>query len=553
MNTTSNEKLVSSTLNYLYLEKTTIEDAKKKFSDYQSVGVIKENYAFDDNEWQTTDEYSNVGFHFRFNKFTYNNYKALFNIELDDFVLYLKAYLISLFGKNSLETIRNVLRDIIRILNVQPEDIYGVTEKINIYVPNLCSDFFASLPEASNISNIDELIDSIDSYSDVNLYNKNNNNAKRSLFDMDTYFKFDEIIRGYWKSDISEEERLFYYPLYLWWIVTAVIPLRPREFLLTERSCLKKNSKGEYLLTLRRNRLKGGSNIHEYKIVGDYSSDTYKIPNYLGEEINNYIKLTEKYEDTEINTLFIADTHYKKWGQKKHSDSRFLTYTNMNTILKYFYKEIIGEKYNYITVYENEATYLPDNQIGYIHLGDTRHIAMINLMQEGGTPMLAMFLAGHTNTEMASHYYTNVTRLIECKTYREYRRIASDNTKYEISNYSSLPQIGSFKKLSDGGRCYSSKYNNEEIDDCLKSMGDNGEIGYCPNCHYYRNNTISFFSSDDIYKKHIKDDCEALKEAINLIREEKGDVEDIGEALLKLKSSSKSYEAYLLEKQRRGL
>ena len=551
MNTTSTEKLVSSTLNYLYLEKTTVEDAKNKFNDYQDAGVIKENYSFDDDEWQTTDEYSNVGFHFKFNKFTYNNYKSMFNIELDDFVSYLKAYLISLFGKNSLETIRNVLLDIIRILNVQPDDIYGVTEQINIYAPNLCSDFFASLPETSNISNIDELIDSIDSYSDVNLYKSNS--AKRPLFDMDTYFKFDEIIREYWKSDISDDERLFYYPLYLWWILTAVIPLRPREFLLTERSCLKKNSKGEYLLTLRRNQLKGSNNTHEYKIVGDYSSDTYKIPDYLGIEIEQYIKITEKYDNTDINTLFVTEPHYKKWGQKKHSDSRFLSYINMNTILKYFYKEIIGERYNYIAVYENEGTYLPDNQIGYIHLGDTRHIAMINLMQEGGTPMLAMFLSGHTNTDMASHYYSNVTRLIECKTYREYKRIASNNTKFEISRYSSLPQVNNYSKLEDGGRCHSSKYINGEIEDCLKSLGDNGEIGYCPNCLYYRNNTISFFSSDDIYKKHIKDDCDALKEAINLIREEKGDVEDIGEALLKLKSSSKSYEAYLLEKQRRGL
>lgn len=551
MNTTSTEKLVSSTLNYLYLEKTTVDDAKKKFIDYQNAGVIKDNCSFEDDEWQTTNEYSNVGFHFKFSRFTYNNYKSLFNIDMEDFVSYLKAYLISLFGKNSLETIRNVLLDVIRILKVQPDDIYGVTDKINLYVPNLCSDFLASLPEVSKISNIDELIDSIDSYSDINLYKSNS--AKRPLFDMDTYFKFDEIIREYWKSDISDEERLFYYPLYLWWTLTAVIPLRPREFLLTERDCLKKTSKDEYLLTLRRNQLKGNSHTHEYKIVGDYSSDTYKIPNYLGKEIEHYVRITEKYEDTEINTLFVTDPHYKKWGQKKPSVSRFLTYINLNTILKYFYKEIIGERYNYTTVYENETTYLPDNQIGYIHLGDTRHIAMINLMQEGGTPMLAMFLAGHTNTEMASHYYSNVTRLIECKTYREYRRIVSDNTKFEISKVFSLPQVGNFKELCDGGRCYSPKYNNEEIDDCLKSIGDNGEIGYCPNCIYYRNNTISFFSSDDIYKKHIKDDCDALKDAINLIREEKGDVEDIGEALLKLKSSSKSYEAYLLEKQRRGL
>lgn len=550
MKTATTESLVSSSLNYIYLDKLVLEDAKKKYIDYQNEGVIIQGYCFDDNTWKTTDEYSNVGFHFRFDIFSYNKYKPLFNMELNEFISYLKAYLISLFGKNALETIRCVLLDIRRIMKTSPDDIYGTTKEIRLYAPNLCSDFFSLLPISGDESSLDSLIDAMDSYAENNLSDSRRN--QRTLSDMETYFKFDEIIQEYWKKDITTEERLFYYPLYLWWVLTAVLPLRPREFLLTGRNCLNIDNKGDYYLTLRRNQLKGSNRHHSYKVDGDYSSDTYKIPTNLGEEIRKYQSLTANFDNTEIDTLFVTDPHYKKWGQRKHSDSRFLTYTNMNTILKYFYKEVIEGIYNYKTIYESNDIYLNDNQIGYIHLGDTRHIALINLMQEGGTPMTAMFLAGHVNTIMASHYYSNITRLIECKTYREYRRLAAENNTFSISITSNLPKVGDFVELSNGSRCYSSVYKDGKITDCLNSIGDNGEIGYCPNCIYYRSHNISYFSSDDIYKRNIKNDYVSLKNAIELIRAGKGDIEDIGEALLKLKSSSTSYETYLLEKRQRG-
>ena len=68
---------------------------------------------------------------------------------------------------------------------------------------------------------------------------------------------------------------------YLWWKITGVIPLRPREFLLTSRNCLCKD-RDEYFLTLRRNNLKGSSSskIVKYKIEEDYFDTTYQIVAY---------------------------------------------------------------------------------------------------------------------------------------------------------------------------------------------------------------------------------------------------------------------------------
>lgn len=222
----------------------------------------------------------------------------------------------------------------------------------------------------------------------------------------------------------------------------------------------------------------------------------------------------------------------------------------MTTILKYFYKEIICDKFGLNIVYDYTNRHLSDNEIGYIHLGDTRHIALINIMQEGGTPVTSMLLAGHDNIISASHYYSNITSLIECKTYRKYRKLISGNVQYEISTHTSLPNVAHSTPLSDGGKCYSQSYQSGNINDCLATIGENGEIGYCPSCNYYRKNDSFYFSSDDIYKRHIEDDCIALKSSIDLIRQGKGHIEDIGEVLLKLHASSISYEQYLMEKHK---
>lgn len=547
MITNTANDLFSSSLNYISLGQSSVDEAKDRFLELQRSGVIKMNCTFDSPAWHTTDEYANVGLHFSFNRFSYSQYEKGLGLSFDDFVLYVKCFLISIFGRNALATMQNVLLDLRHIINAATDQFYAVSEDIHISLPNLCTDFFSMLPGAEGNQMIDRLLTALDAYSDLNSYNQNRH--KRTLADFDTYFLFDEIIRDFWQSHLSKEERLFYYPLYLWWVLTGVLPLRPREFLLTERSCLSKDEDGTYYLRIRRNQLKGGRKSVSYKLSDDYSIDTYKIPQYLGDEIQQYLDLTSGYEDTEIKTLFVTDPHYHKWEQSKHCNSRFLTYMNMNTILKYFYREIVHDRYGLNVIYDHADCHLAVNEIGYIHLGDTRHIALINIMQEGGTPVTAMLLAGHNNVEMASHYYTNLKTLIECKTYRQYRRLTGGRAQYQLSLKSALPTHTESRLLPDGGRCYSKAYLQGDLEDCLATMGENGEIGYCPSCTYYRK-TGTYYSSEEIYTQNLRHDCLTLKNAVDLARRGKGSTEDIGEALQKLRSSSLSYETYLQEKQR---
>ena len=543
---TAEQQLFEAILSISSIDKADIDKAHAIFSEYTEMGVFKE-CSFESPVWKTTDEYSNIGIHFNFDKFSYKRfYEPFFRITYDNFITYVKVFIAYTMGKNVLKTLQTVVNDLKRIIRTDSEQIYGSSAKLKIAAPSLCIDFLTMLPETDDESKKEDIINALDYYVSVN-YSKNTD-KKRTLAQFDSYFLFNDILNDYWNGTIDYNERLFFYPIYLWWHITGVIPLRPREFILTKRDCLEKREDGHYL-TLRRDDLKGSGKSVHYKIGEDYYDVTYKIPDKLAYEILNYKQFTNEFEDTELETLFISDTHYKRWGQRKHSNSRYLTYINMNTIMRYFFNDIISKRYSMNVVYEKSEGHLLENEINYLHLGDTRHLSLINIMAEGGTPVIAMLLAGHDNIEMSAHYYSNITNLIECRTYRQYRLVTKGDVSYQLSLTRKLPTKDMENvQLSDGGKCYSGKYKSGEIDDCMKCSGPSGEIGYCPSCSFYRKKGRDYFSIDDKYKRHIKDDCKSLTEAIRLVRIGKGSVEDIGETILKLQNSSYSYQEYHKEK-----
>ena len=541
------EILYTSNVDYLELTDETIEDAKERFKSFKEAGVILSESSWEDPMWKTTDEYSRVGLYFKFNRFGYKKYEDVFGMPLERFMDYVKSHVILLFGRNILRTIENFLLDIGKILRTPVNEVVGGSETLRLKVPRFCEDFFSMMPGAYENERLDALIQAMEAYTDVQMTYVS---TQRPLAAFDTYFKFNDLIEDYWASDIPKEERLFFFPIYLWWRITAVIPMRPREFILTTMDCYYVNEQGEHFLTIRRNQLKGSRHQVSYTLAGDYRSDTYKIPAKLGKLIKEYIDDTADCDGTEINTLFVTATHYKKWDRKNPKNSRYLTYINMRTILRYFYEDIIRDRYHYRIVNDDIGRHLEDHEIGRIHLGDTRHLAMINLMQEGCTPETIMLLAGHTNEIMAGHYYSNIVNMIECKTYRQFRKMISSEREYKVSKASYMPDALRGTPVS-GGMCYSEDYAKGGITDCVKAIGKNSEIASCPDCQYYRSRNTSYFSSDDNYKRKIEDECESLKNVVSLYRQGAGDTEDIGEVLLRLNANSISYSRYLMEKHLR--
>lgn len=523
-----------------------VHQAKDYFHDYVEKGIIL-TLDFEAYKWQTTNEYANISFLFNINRFQYKRvYESLFGIEYETFVDYLKSFIVLSMDQHVLISLQRFLRDIKRLVKETKQNILEDVYNIKITSPTLCIDFFSSLPCYETLI-MNQFLEQLDNL--ITIQYELKPRQQRQLAQFQSYFAFNDILKDYWEQQLPDEERLFYYPLYLWWQITAVIPLRPREFLLTQRDCLfEKNDK--YYLTLRRNNLKGKEKGVSHKIAEDYYLTTYEIPEKLALTIQHYLDLTKDLASTKLDTLFVTETHYKRWERKTGINNRFLTYTNLNTILKYFFNEVVSEQYGYQVHYLNPPNRLMDNEINFIHIGDTRHIAMINLIAEGSSPVTAMLLAGHDNVMTSSHYFSNLSQFIECRSYQVYRKLTSSQTTYEISKTQRKYTIGkAYVELNNKGRCYSPRYAQSDFSDCLKVISSHAELGACTSCPFYRKAGKDYFSMDKSFKKSVDQEAMLVDQAIKRVRQGKGHVEEIGEALLKLSTVSHSYQEYLAAKQ----
>ena len=523
-----------------------VHQAKDYFHDYVEKGIIL-TPDFDAHKWQTTNEYANVRFLFNINRFQYKRvYESLFGIEYETFVDYLKSFIVLSMDQHVLISLQSFLRDIKRLVKETKQNILEDIYNIKITSPTLCIDFFSSLPCYETLI-MNQFLEQLDNL--ITIHYELKPRQQRQLAQFQSYFAFNDILKDYWEQQLPDEERLFYYPLYLWWQITAVVPLRPREFLLTQRDCLFEKN-GKYYLTLRRNNLKGKEKGVSHKIAEDYYLTTYEIPEKLALIIQHYLDLTKDLASTKLDTLFVTDTHYKRWERKTGINNRFLTYTNLNTILKYFFNEVVSERYGYQVHYLNPPSRLKDNEINFIHIGDTRHVAMINLIAEGSSPVTAMLLAGHDNVATSSHYFSNLSQFIECRSYQVYRKLTSSQTTYEISKTQRKYTVGkAYVQLDNKGHCYSPRYAQGDSSDCLKVISSHAELGACTSCPFYRKVGKDYFTMDKTFKKSIDQEALLVDQAIKRVRQGKGHVEEIGEALLKLSAFSHSYQEYLTAKQ----
>lgn len=528
----------------------SILSARDLFNTYVKKGVISE-CEFDDVRWQFYDEYSNVGIVFNYSKLQYKQtFEPILGISLEQFVQYQKTYIILTLGKRVLVTLQKIINDMKKFIKNGLD--YNQESCINYTTPYHLIEFLSMIPCVSH-SERDDIISILEEIAENNY--RDQTMRRRALSQFQSYFRFDQLLAEYWNCDISKEERLFFYPIYLWWKITGVIPLRPREFLLIPRDCLVIDKNGKTQIRLRRNRLKGSGGKVQYSIDQDYIEVLYIIPEWLKLEIENYLNLTESYESNQLRTLFRTEPHFARFGQPKHKNNRFYTYINLSCCLRCFYQDIVFQKMNY-HVFKNAVNKdysLNDNEIEYIYLGDTRHIAMINIIAEGGTPTMAMLLAGHADIDISSHYYANLSNMIECRTYMKYKALLEKNTEYAfgINYYPQAHRIDDrrYIELENRGRCYSPAFNEGSISDCRKVQGANGEIGYCFSCPYYRKNQMAYYlDDDDIYKSKINEEVGFFIKHLERYRRRMGNEEEVKTAYMRLEASSGQYETYYMQK-----
>ena len=157
------------------------------------------------------------------NKFRYKRfYEQVFQLSFDDFLTYLKSFLVLSMEHHVLISLQTFLRDIKRLIKETSWDIDFNVQHIKIYNPSICIDFLSTLPCLED-NELTQLIEQLDELLTVSY--QLNTKKQRKLAQFQSYFLFNDILNDYWVKPLSDEERLFYYPLYLWWQITAVVPL----------------------------------------------------------------------------------------------------------------------------------------------------------------------------------------------------------------------------------------------------------------------------------------------------------------------------------------
>ena len=507
------------------LSDDVVRHARRIFAEYKLRGVMI-NGSFDDDVWEISDEKSTS----KLMNFSLQDYaiaKWLDSSE-EEYRLCVKAYIAFNLGELAAYTLQDITRQLFRLSYT---DADSAVER-DKYQGQIAA-FLRLLPGGS--VERDWVIEQL-TECESNAWQNSGKAAQRVLSDFKSYLNFDDALTDFWLSAADADEKLFYFPLYFWWNLTAILPLRVTEFLLTPRDCLEENG-GKYVITVRRSKLKGGGKKIAYRVREDYAEYKYEITDGMGRELRNYIDTTANMGATQLDTLFLSEPHCGYLNDEgRYRKRRYYTYQDLCVCMQTFYERVI----------------VPSGaEIGTIRLGDTRHLAMVNLIISGGSPIVCRELAAHADIHISSHYYTNLSNLVECVTIKRLRKLKGGpdadiigNRRYALSGPTRLPRVAN-------GFCGSEAYQSRDISDCLKAVGDRGQIGECVECPYYHPDEPGLLfsaSGDSAAKDAVEADSRYLMQMVEIVRKGLGYQENIGAALLRLQHSSNRYSINILEK-----
>lgn len=519
------------------------EEITATFEAYKENKVILTE-SFESNCWKVSDELTICRFDFNIPEEDFVDYKDNLEISLGGFIHNLKVFTLFEMGTVSLSNLRQFLHDIKTVLKLHYDDLNYELEDKNVLSLQRIQKFFDVIKTETREEEYRYLHESIQN----NIYLEEYK-GKRLLVSFESYFLFEELLEKFWKECKDENEKLFFFPVWFWWNLSSIIPMRPREVVITQRNCLK-NKDGLWYLTIRKDKNKGSKRKTNYKLDLDYSLFTFGITESFARELNWYIDNTKQYPVNELDTLFITDTHYKKWHRCKPYNSRYFTYINLNTCLRYFFEFIINERYGYELIEDPSLRHLKSNQIHKFCLGDTRHLSLIGVIFSGAPASIAQVLAGHDSIEIGAHYYSNVSSFVETKIYRKYHQLVSKEN-FSLEQYKAVNNTGEYTEIT-GGRCYSPKFRIGDFEDCNCVIGPNGEFGYCQSCRFFGTNGRIFSNNKKDYQNRLTVALQALKRTTQAVRKHKGYEEEITEKLQEVNTLANEYSRYLLETKGEG-
>lgn len=436
------------------IDDALIDEMKNKFLYYQKRQVILAS-SFEDVKWRLNDQVHKRTVNFEEGVCVKSFVEEKLDIPYEQFVLAQKLYVMAALGSFAAVTIYTNHRYILKFLQALSLGQNSIVQDFPNC--NALSDFWDILPHNTELAAMVQ--NYLDDYEVVNI-----SEGRRHLAPFSSYFRFQEVMDAYW-AHADQTGITKYFPLWLWWNLTMILPLRVTEFTLLPRNCLSAQS-GQAYLSVRRTALKKQGGIVGYSIDADYTLHSYRIPEKMHMEIQRYLDLTEAFPATLHDLLF------------RSAEGHPVDSQSLRVLLRKFYNTEVSRRFEIVDT-DND---LEDSQITRIRLGDTRHLAMISLILQGGSPIVCKELADHEDIAVSAHYYGNISELVKCATYEICRKKRSGGNltaSFHRRRFSS-----EFVKL-EGGRCYSPNFLQGSCADCLQSWPPDGVIGTCQCCDYF--------------------------------------------------------------------
>ena len=510
----------------------TLLEAKSIFDEYKQKGILTD-CLFDDNEWNLYNGYTSRLIRFNYDELVY--FKTIKNRHMPgfhDFLLSVKAYTLFCLGKYVGTTLSvhlhklNVFLHETKFLKLNKKDT-----EISLFLPGNIPPtgaykFVLGYLEFSEWEDGVQYLDTLKSLLNGASKHRNKPNLftqRRNLAEFQSVFCFEKYITVFW-SGASKEERLKYFPLYFWWKVTNIIPLRVGELMVTPLGCVRQQGE-EYVLTLRRSELKGGVTKARvlYKVEEDYKLYDYIIPKEIADIIIDYQDEVSKYNEKFLFSKNLFDRcFYLKNNIKKN---KYFLKDHFYLMLDYFYAKVLNERYGLMLVDIERANQpfkvsnkkvtkskesrargvrkvrkvipsdfvLKANQITKITPGELRHFSMINMAISGVNPMIIKEFARHDSINTTYHYFGNIGNLVRCYSYTIYEELCNYNREALYDKYNTETGVSTDKILAridkkgqptevDHGWCISKKFKRGDVKDCQKVAG------HCSSCDFFERN-----------------------------------------------------------------
>ncbi|WP_251555340.1 site-specific integrase [Neobacillus muris] len=280
---------------------------------------------------------------------------------------------------------------------------------------------------------------------------------------------FDDIINDYFRN-YSSDETFKFLPIMIWWLLTNVLPMRPSEFTLIEKDCLKviDHFRNPYRISVPR--IKNESSSPDFVIRYDLieiDRSTYELLSRSIQKIKSLDFDSEYLFPVELLTMFRKRRSKKKNSRMNRRDFDYLK--------KEFYEKVVEGIYG---------------QYGLerIKSGDTRHFAIINMCLQGFNMLSIARMAGQDDIRSQYSYYSHAEHFAQSYVYR----LAQRKNEIKVSKNIGNGIIGWRRFIYDKGK--SKTINNVEnivgrvqYGTCMeqKDVFPNSCIEYCEFCSNY--------------------------------------------------------------------